>query len=98
MNALPLALGVTVLLACVAIYLGLWYLLPRRFTGVGSVAAAYDRWTNDQLLERLWGEHIHLGYYGLPPAGGTFARPRPILWKPSPNGAALTSCPQVRAY
>ncbi|MEN9878229.1 MAG: hypothetical protein RLZZ158_1268 [Cyanobacteriota bacterium] len=67
MNALPLALGVTVLLACVAIYLGLWYLLPRRFTGVGSVAAAYDRWTNDQLLERLWGEHIHLGYYGLPP-------------------------------
>lgn len=67
MNALPLALGVTALLACLAIGLGLWYLLPRRFAGVGSVAAAYDRWTNDQLLERLWGEHIHLGYYGLPP-------------------------------
>lgn len=67
MNALPLALGVTALLACLGIGLGLWYLLPRRFAGVGSVAAAYDRWTNDQLLERLWGEHIHLGYYGLPP-------------------------------
>ena len=67
MNALPLALGVTALLTCLGIGLGLWYLLPRRFAGVGSVAAAYDRWTNDQLLERLWGEHIHLGYYGLPP-------------------------------
>ena len=67
MNALPLALGVTALLACLGIGLGLWYLLPRRFAGVSSVAAAYDRWTNDQLLERLWGDHIHLGYYGLPP-------------------------------
>jgi MPBQ/MSBQ methyltransferase len=27
------------------------------------VAQAYDRWTSDQLLENLWGDHIHLGYY-----------------------------------
>jgi len=40
-----------------------WYFLPRRFSGWKSVANAYDRWTQDQLLERLWGEHIHLGYY-----------------------------------
>ncbi|MEE2695643.1 MAG: methyltransferase domain-containing protein, partial [Cyanobacteriota bacterium] len=26
----------------------------------------------DQLLERLWGEHIHLGYYGNPPQGRDF--------------------------
>jgi MPBQ/MSBQ methyltransferase len=64
MTALLLALGVAILLVCLG--LGLWYALPRRFVEVGSVAAAYDRWTNDQLLERLWGEHIHLGYYGLP--------------------------------
>ncbi len=43
-----------------------WYFLPRRFSGGQSVANAYDRWTQDQLLERLWGEHIHLGYYGKP--------------------------------
>ena len=44
-----------------------WYVLPRRFRGSESVASAYDNWTQDQLLERLWGEHIHLGYYGSPP-------------------------------
>ena len=32
-----------------------WYFLPRRFSGGQSVANAYDRWTQDQLLERLWG-------------------------------------------
>jgi MPBQ/MSBQ methyltransferase len=31
------------------------------------VARAYDRWTQDRLLERLWGEHVHLGHYGNPP-------------------------------
>jgi MPBQ/MSBQ methyltransferase len=31
------------------------------------VAEAYDRWTKDALLERLWGDHVHLGYYGAPP-------------------------------
>ena len=27
------------------------------------MASAYDAWTQDKLLERLWGEHIHLGFY-----------------------------------
>ena len=31
-----------------------------------SVASAYDEWTNDLLLERLWGDHVHLGYYENP--------------------------------
>jgi len=39
----------------------------RRYQSAATVAAAYDRWTQDQLLERLWGEHIHLGHYGEPP-------------------------------
>ncbi|MEO1001927.1 MAG: methyltransferase domain-containing protein [Cyanobacteria bacterium J06638_7] len=47
----------------------LWLRRNRRYTGSSSVAAAYDRWTNDQLLERLWGEHIHLGHYGEPAVG-----------------------------
>jgi MPBQ/MSBQ methyltransferase len=39
----------------------------RRYQSAATVAAAYDRWTQDQLLERLWGDHIHLGHYGEPP-------------------------------
>ncbi len=31
----------------------------------GTVAKAYDAWTNDRIVENLWGEHIHLGYYNL---------------------------------
>ena len=56
-------------LALLGLLIGLliWYLLPRRFRGSQSVASAYDQWTQDQLLERLWGEHIHLGFYGQPP-------------------------------
>ncbi len=42
----------------------LWQRHNRRYASSASVADAYDRWTEDQLLERLWGEHIHLGYYG----------------------------------
>ncbi|MFM7452585.1 MAG: methyltransferase domain-containing protein [Cyanobium sp.] len=44
-----------------------WQQRNRRYTSSTSVAEAYDRWTNDQLLENLWGEHIHLGHYGTPP-------------------------------
>ncbi len=45
----------------------LWLRSARRFRGTQSVADAYDRWTEDALLERLWGDHVHLGYYGVPP-------------------------------
>ena len=47
--------------------LGLWVQSARRFRNSQSVAEAYDRWTNDALLERLWGDHVHLGHYGVPP-------------------------------
>jgi MPBQ/MSBQ methyltransferase len=47
----------------------LWSRRNRRYQDSASVAAAYDRWTQDALLERLWGEHIHLGHYGDPPVG-----------------------------
>lgn len=45
----------------------LWLRSARSFQGTQSVADAYDRWTNDALLERLWGDHVHLGHYGTPP-------------------------------
>ena len=34
----------------------------RKYESVNSVASSYDAWTNDRLLENLWGEHIHLGF------------------------------------
>ncbi len=40
-----------------------WIRKNRKFQSALSVAAAYDQWTNDQLLEKLWGEHVHLGFY-----------------------------------
>tara|TARA_B100000579_G_scaffold320046_1_gene269656 strand:- start:170 stop:1102 length:933 start_codon:yes stop_codon:yes gene_type:complete len=38
----------------------------RKYESVKSVASSYDAWTNDRLLENLWGEHIHLGFYEKP--------------------------------
>ncbi len=45
----------------------IWRINARKFISSGTVASAYDAWTQDKLLERLWGEHIHLGFY---PSGG----------------------------
>jgi MPBQ/MSBQ methyltransferase len=56
---LPLFLFVLFLLASYII----WKINARKFISSGTVASAYDAWTNDKLLERLWGEHIHLGFY-----------------------------------
>ena len=46
----------------------IWRIKARKFISTGTVASAYDAWTQDKLLERLWGEHIHLGFYH---SGGT---------------------------
>jgi MPBQ/MSBQ methyltransferase len=64
----PVAAGLAAL-AATATGAALWLRRSRRYAGAGSVAAAYDRWTEDQLLERLWGDHIHLGHYGEAPLG-----------------------------
>ena len=74
----PLVGGLLLLVAvlAVALILGLlvWSARDRAYADSSSVAAAYDRWTNDQLLERLWGEHVHLGHYGSPPRRRDFRR------------------------
>ena len=46
----------------------IWRFNARKYVTSGTVASAYDSWTKDKLLERLWGEHIHLGFY---PASNT---------------------------
>jgi|694.fasta_scaffold03398_14 MPBQ/MSBQ methyltransferase len=66
---LPAALLVAAALAVAA---WLWLRRNRRYTGAASVAQAYDAWTDDRLLERLWGEHVHLGHYGDPPGWRDF--------------------------
>ena len=43
----------------------IWRISARKYISSGTVASAYDAWTQDKLLERLWGEHIHLGFYSL---------------------------------
>ena len=44
-----------------------WSQRNRAYHSSESVADAYDAWTEDRLLENLWGEHVHLGHYGDPP-------------------------------
>ncbi|MBM5800482.1 MAG: methyltransferase domain-containing protein [Cyanobacteria bacterium K_DeepCast_35m_m2_023] len=48
--------------------------MSRAYTDSSSVATAYNNWTNDALLERLWGDHIHLGHYGEPPQADDFRK------------------------
>ena len=43
-----------------------WFRGNRKYLTINSVASSYDSWTNDRLLENLWGEHIHLGFYERP--------------------------------
>jgi MPBQ/MSBQ methyltransferase len=64
----------SVLLAACALALSfsLWKRRSRAYLSAASVAEAYDRWTDDRLLERLWGEHVHLGHYGTPPTQRDF--------------------------
>ncbi len=47
----------------ISLFFILWRFNTRKYITSGTVASAYDAWTQDKLLERLWGEHIHLGYY-----------------------------------
>ena len=42
-----------------------WYSKSCKYKSVQSVAS-HDSWNNERLLENLWGEHIHLGFYEKP--------------------------------
>ncbi|NJM87240.1 MAG: methyltransferase domain-containing protein [Hydrococcus sp. RU_2_2] len=65
MNILFFAIGFLFLLLVVGIVA--YLLSARKYQSSDSVANSYDQWTNDGILEFYWGEHIHLGHYGLPP-------------------------------
>ena len=55
--------SILIVLTLLSSYLILWRINTRKYISSGTVASAYDSWTQDKLLERLWGEHIHLGFY-----------------------------------
>ncbi|MFM9087182.1 MAG: methyltransferase domain-containing protein [Cyanobium sp.] len=65
-------LALFLLSGLVLVAVWLWLSSARRYRGSQSVAEAYDRWTQDALLERLWGDHVHLGHYGDPPGPRDF--------------------------
>jgi len=69
-SGLMLAAAVAAVLLLIG--LAIWSARDRAFESTASVAEAYDRWTDDQLLERLWGDHVHLGHYGSPPEARDF--------------------------
>ena len=54
---------ISVVLIFLLSYVILWRINTRKYISSETVASAYDSWTQDKLLERLWGEHIHLGFY-----------------------------------
>jgi MPBQ/MSBQ methyltransferase len=59
------ALGLLLLLLTLGI--AFYLITARPYQSSNSVANSYDEWTEDGILEFYWGEHIHLGHYGLPP-------------------------------
>ncbi|MCU0569841.1 MAG: methyltransferase domain-containing protein [Oculatellaceae cyanobacterium Prado106] len=67
---LLLTIPLVLLTAAIALYL----FTARRYQSADSVANSYDQWTEDGILEFYWGEHIHLGHYGMPPRRKDFLR------------------------
>jgi len=46
--------------------IAIYAIAARPYQSAESVARSYDEWTEDGILEFYWGDHIHLGHYGLP--------------------------------
>jgi len=63
-TALLIVLGVLLLLFAAGIVA--YAATARRYQSSSTVVHSYDTWTEDGILEFYWGEHIHLGHYGLP--------------------------------
>ncbi|MFW6316440.1 MAG: methyltransferase domain-containing protein [Cyanobacteriota bacterium] len=64
------ALGFLALLLVIGLVI--YLITARSYESSETVANSYDQWTQDGILEFYWGEHIHLGHYGLPPRRKNF--------------------------
>ena len=51
------------LLLSFTIYIFIWSKKDRKYKSSRTVASSYDNWTEYGLLEKLWGDHVHLGFY-----------------------------------
>ena len=69
----------------------LWLRRDRHYESSESVASAYDAWTEDRLLEQLWGEHVHLGHYGTPPGSCDFREAKEAFVTSWCDGAVWTN-------
>jgi len=85
-------LFVAALLLVLGLALQLWQRRDRHFISSATVAEAYDRWTADRLLERLWGDHVHLGFYPRRPQGSQSPQATS-----QPNGALNRTGLPIRA-
>jgi MPBQ/MSBQ methyltransferase len=80
-------------LAAIALGLALYLVTPRRYRSKASVAASYDDWTDDGVLEFYWGEHIHLGHYGSPPRRKDFLEAKADFVREMLSWGGLDSLP-----
>ncbi len=69
-----MSLVLALLLGLPAAGIALYLITARRYQSSDTVAASYDQWTDDGILEFYWGEHIHLGHYGSPPRQKDFLK------------------------
>ena len=50
----------------------IWSKKDRKYKSSETVASSYDDWTEYGLLEQLWGDHVHLGFYEKGSSGKDF--------------------------
>ena len=72
----------------------IWRINARKYISSGTVASAYDAWTQDKLLERLWGEHIHLGFYPSGEGGIDFRKAKEQFVHELVNWSGLDKLPR----
>ena len=88
---------ILVLIVCLLLLIALgktWVRKSRKYESVKSVASSYDSWTNDRLLENLWGEHIHLGFYEKPRLKKDFRKAKIDFVHELVNWSGLNKLPQ----
>ena len=92
-----LLLSFIVLVLIVLFLSTIWRINARKYISSGTVASAYDAWTQDKLLERLWGEHIHLGFYPSGKKNIDFRKAKVqfclLYTSPSPRDSTLSRMP-----
>jgi len=83
-----------IFIICLLVLSIIWRINARKYISSGTVASAYDAWTQDKLLERLWGEHIHLGFYPSGEGGIDFRKAKEQFVHELVNWSGLDKLPR----